>query len=438
MISVEITVLVIFILTYVGMLMFQKIRAFVALGAAVLFVLLTLLWPEASGLMPFEQVLPAIDWNVLMMLAGTMITVSFFIDSQMPARLSDMLLNSMPNVMWAVVALALFAGLISAFLDNVATVLMVAPVGLAISKKLKISPVPVIIAIAVSSNLQGAATLVGDTTSILLGNAAGMDFLAFFAMRNGAGVLKPGICWGVQIGAVFTIPVLLLIFRKLKKPLEKQALSPVNDYFPTFMLLGTVLLLILASFIPGKPGITNGLICCGVAVIGLIRAVFTNRTESFQNAIAEIDFFTLLLLASLFVIIKGVGNAGIIRDIAKLIKALAGGNVFALYTLIVWASVFFSAFIDNIPYTATMLPIIAALSRDLGIEPYVLYFGLLMGATLGGNITPVGASANIAGIGLLRKEGYEVKNSDFFKIGIPLTIVAVLAGYIYIWLVWRP
>ncbi|NLV50956.1 MAG: arsenic transporter, partial [Clostridiales bacterium] len=93
---------------------------------------------------------------------------------------------------------------------------------------------------------------------------------------------------------------------------------------------------------------------------------------------------------------------------------------------------------DNIPYTATMLPIIAALSRDLGIEPYVLYFGLLTGATLGGNITPVGASANIAGIGLLRKEGYEVKNSDFFKIGIPFTIVAVLAGYIYIWLVWRP
>ena len=125
------------------------------------------------------------------MIAGTMGLVTLFIDSRMPAYLAEQLIVRVPNVKWAVTVLALFAGVVSAFVDNVATVLMVAPVGLAISRKLKISPVPVLIAIAVSSNLQGAATMVGDTTSMLLGSYAGMNFLDFFWMQG-----RPAIFWG--------------------------------------------------------------------------------------------------------------------------------------------------------------------------------------------------------------------------------------------------
>jgi len=108
----------------------------------------------------------------------------------------------------------------------------------------------------------------------------------------------------------------------------------------------------------------------------------------------------------------------------------------SLKTVIVWASVLISAFIDNIPYVATMIPVIAGLATALEIDPTVLYFGLLSGATLGGNCTPIGASANIAGIGILRKEGYTVKNSDFFKIGIPFTISAIVPAYVYLWLMY--
>lgn len=115
---------------------------------------------------------------------------------------------------------------------------------------------------------------------------------------------------------------------------------------------------------------------------------------------------------------------------------MGGGNVFLLYKIIVWGSVIISAFIDNIPYVATMIPVVAGLSEVLGIDPTPLYFGLLSGATLGGNCTPIGASANITGIGILRKEGYEVKNKDFFKIGIPFTLAAIIPAYIYIWLVY--
>ena len=116
---------------------------------------------------------------------------------------------------------------------------------------------------------------------------------------------------------------------------------------------------------------------------------------------------------------------------------LGGGNVFILYTVIVWASVLLSAFIDNIPYVATMIPVIAGLAQTLEIDPTLLYFGLLSGATLGGNCTPIGASANITGIGILRKEGYIVKNTDFFKIGIPFTLAAIIPAYIYFWLIYK-
>ena len=123
------------------------------------------------------------------------------------------------------------------------------------------------------------------------------------------------------------------------------------------------------------------------------------------------------------------------RNVGSLTKA-GGGNVFLLYTIVVWASVLISAFIDNIPYVATMIPVLGGLAATLGVDPTPLYFGLLSGATLGGNITPIGASANITGIGILRREGHEVKNSDFFKIGIPFTLAAIIPAYIYIWLLY--
>ena len=134
--------------------------------------------------------------------------------------------------------------------------------------------------------------------------------------------------------------------------------------------------------------------------------------------------------------IGGISAQGVIDAAGSLLAKAGGGNIFVLYTIIVWASVLISAFIDNIPYVATMIPVIASLASTLGVDPTPLYFGLLSGATLGGNITPIGASANITGIGILRKEGYEVKNKDFFKIGIPFTLAAIIPAYIYIWLVY--
>ena len=129
-------------------------------------------------------------------------------------------------------------------------------------------------------------------------------------------------------------------------------------------------------------------------------------------------------------------ETGVIEDISALFVKLGGNSLFGMYSIIVWGSVIISAFIDNIPYVATMLPVVQGIAAMMGCDAHVLYFGLLVGATLGGNLTPIGASANIAAIGILQKEGYEVKASDFLKIGVPFTLLAVLTGYLYCWFVW--
>jgi len=438
--------LIVFALTYVLMFAFQKIRPYVALSSAALFIIV-----GSIGIFPgfsysFFNALSAVDWNVLMMITGTMGTVYFFIESRMPQLLSDIIISKVHSVKWLVVSLSLFAGIVSAFVDNVATVLMVAPVALAICKKLKISPVAPIICIAISSNLQGAATLVGDTTSILLAKAANLDFMDFFFVEG-----KIGMFWVTEAGALAATLIIYLLFRKENEKININDRTKIDDYFPTWMLCLTILSLILASFIPYKnnaapgqfykPDISNGLICLFFFLVCLVREmVKAKSTKPLKDVAGEIDFYTLGLLFGLFIVIGAITEAGIIDLIGNTLAKLSGdgsrGSVFLIYTVIVWMSVVFSAFIDNIPYTATMLPVVAVISNGLGIHPNLLYFGLLVGATLGGNITPIGASANITGLGILRKEGYEIKPQTFMKFSVPFTLAAVTTGYVMLWFIW--
>ncbi len=421
----KIFAIILFVLMYVGLIAFPKRRALIALGVSVIYLV--------AGILPISQIGTAVDWNVLLMIFGTLLLVDYFIESKMPNLIADKILKIAPNVMWVTILMSLFSGVISAFIDNVATLLMVAPVGLAICKKLKINPVGMIISIAVSSNLQGAATLVGDTTSIMLGAYAQMDFMDFFWMNG-----RPGIFFAVEVGALLTIPLMMFLFRKDKYPVSSDEMTTVTDYVPTIMMIAHVVLLMAASFIPDKPEITNGMICLICSLVGMAWEYFKDHDkERILRVMKNVDYDTVLLLTGLFIVIGGMTNMGVVDDLAKVIVDMGGSNLFLLYTIIVWSSVAVSAFIDNIPYVATMLPVLQGVTASLGIAPHLLYFGLLTGATLGGNITPVGASCNIAGVGMLRKEGHEVKFADFARIGIPYTLAAVIGGYVFLWIFWR-
>ena len=459
MAPITITALALFTVTYIMMMAFQKIRPHITVISALLFItlgIISALKPDLFGnefftladgsayRYGFNEAFNAIDLNVVMMIAGTMGTVYLFIESKMPQLMSDVLISKMPNMKLVIVAVSLFAGIVSAFVDNVATVLMIAPVALAFCKKVGISPVPSIICIAISSNLQGAATLVGDTTSILLAKAANLDFSDFFVHNSHVGMF-----WVVQAGAVASAFIIWFMFRKESAKIDFNNRTKVEDKFPTFLLVGTIVALIAVSFIPyksnvsegefGKPDITNGIICIGFFLVGVIRELLIKKNkEIVKNAFKEIDYFTIILLTGLFVVIGGIESAGVVDVIGNSIAKLGSGSIFVVYTIIVWMSVILSAFIDNIPYTATMLSIVPIIANGLGMEnPTLLYYGLLCGATLGGNLTPIGASANIAAIGILRKEGYEVKATTFMKYGIPFTMAAVITGYVLLWLIWK-
>ena len=338
--------LILFIAMYVLMIAFPGKRLIFVWGTALIFL--------AAGVLPLSAVPSAVNWNALMMIAGTMMMVDYFIDSRMPNRLAEKLMDKASSQMWLTIYMSLFSGFISAFVDNVATVLMLAPVGLAICRKLGKSPVAMILSIAVSSNLQGAATLVGDTTSIMLGAAAHMDFMDFFWMNG-----KPGIFFAVELGALATVPVMMFLFREDRQPAvnedKTEVLSPVSGVF----LVLTIVFLIAASFFPNKPENTNGMICIGMALLLMaIIALKHGTLEHANKAFAAIDRETLLLLSGLFIVIEGITRAGVIDDFAALIVKAGGKNLFILYTVIVWGSVLISAFVDNIPYVATMLPVL--------------------------------------------------------------------------------
>ncbi len=418
--------LVLFVLAYVLMLIFSNYRVYIALGFGVIFIL--------TRMLPLNSIISSIDWNVLLIIVGTMGLVELFIESHMPSLLADLIMEHVPNVRWAAVALALFAGVVSAFVDNVATVLMIAPIALEICKKLKTNPVPFIIGVAVSSNLQGAATMVGDATAVMLGSYANMNFLDFFWYKG-----RPSIFFAVEIGAVLAAAIMFWLFRKEKAAVPKGApRTKVTEYFPTVLLAGTIVLLILASAWPNRPDLTNGVICFGLLIIGLVWNCIKKKSfKAVVEPIKGIDFQTVGLLVGIFLVIGGISAQGVISAAANLLSKVGGGNIFILYTVVVWGSVVISAFIDNIPFVATMLPVIAQLCATMGMDPTLLYFGLLSGATLGGNITPIGASANITGIGILRREGFQVKNKDFMRIGIPFTLAAVIPAYIYVWALFR-
>ena len=415
-----------FVITYIFMIKFVNHRPLVVGISALVFIIL--------NIVPLNTVWGAIDFNVLLMIGGTMMLVSLFSESLMPTRLADLIINKVKDIRLIILFLSMFAGFVSAFIDNVATVLMIAPVAMSLAKKLNISPVKMIIAISISSNLQGAATLVGDTSSILLGSALNMTFFDFF-VYNG----HMGMFWIVQISALIASIVIYLQTKDMRGKVDAIEVTKVKDMMPTYLVILMIVLLIFASFIPQdqKIDILNGLICVCVAIFGVIYHLIRHGDKSIIKTVAsEIDFNTLGLLAGLFIIISGIENAGVIDEIAKLFIKLAD-KPFLLYTALVWGSVLISAFVDNIPYVATMLPVLSVISTHVPFDMTVFYFGLLSGATLGGNITPIGASANIASLGILKEAGYTVENKDFMKMSVPFTLTAVLIGYILVWFIYR-
>ncbi|MBI4981548.1 MAG: anion permease [Candidatus Omnitrophica bacterium] len=415
--------LIIFILAYILFIFLPNKRAHIAIIASLVLVF--------TQVITLKQAFYAINWNVMGIFVGTLIVADIFMQSRVPAYLAEIIVDRAKNTASAILYICILTGFISAFVENVATVLIVAPIALALAKKLKINPMNMMIAIAVSSNLQGAATLIGDPPSMLLGGFAKMNFGDFFFYKG-----RPSIFFAVEIGALFSFLVLYFVFRSHKEKVQLLAVEKVKSWVPTIILVLLIILLAGSSFLDAGFSYMAGILCVVAGIVSLIWEKFINKS-SIVAGIKNLDWETTFFLMGVFILVGSIALTGWIEALSNLLSGLIGKNIFLGYGLLVFMAVLLSAVIDNVPFLAAMLPVALSLSDKLQINPSLFLFGLLIGASLGGNITPIGASANIVACGLLKKEGIEVRFKDFMKIGVPFTIAAVSAASLFVWFVWK-
>lgn len=434
MLDPRLAAIVLFALSYILMLTFSKHRPLIALAAGVMFV--------ATGMLPLGSVLDALDFNALLILAGMMGLTHLFAGTKAPALAAEVLLDHARSLRWATVVLCLLAGILSAFVYNVAVVLLICPVAMAACKKRGVRPVGMVLAISVSANLQSAATFVSDTAATVLGSGAGLGFADFFWYQG-----KPSLFFAVELGGLVCALVLIFLTRREKAAISLEGQrTRITDPVPGILLLLALLGLACAGLVPGLPRIFGGIFCCALLIFGVVHNFWKQRKlEALLEPLLTIDWSTLGMLVGLFLMVGGLKHRNVIGSLAEFLADVTGGNLFGLYTCVVLGSLVICALVDKLPYVAAMLPVMGALAQQLapalGADAAAvgipLYFGLLVGAALGSNLTPIGAQANTAAIDLLHQEGCEIKHGDFFRIGIPFTLAALLPAYLYIWLVFR-
>ena len=374
-----------------------------------------------------------INWNVIGIFWGTAIVAEIFIISNVPALVANKLVSKTKTVGLAIIAVSVFSGFISSFCENVATVMIVAPIAFEISRRMKVSPVPFLIAIAISSNLQGAATLIGDPPSMILAGFLNINFNNFFFLNG-----KPGLFFAVELGAAASLFILFLAFKKFTQKTKTSEYKEVKTWIPSLLLILMTLGLISISIFGLDFNVFGGIVSVSFGLIAIIwYESFHKGTDKRFGLLIRFDWETLFFLFAIFILVGMLTERGIIDRIAHLVFAITGSNKLFAFLILVWVSVFLSAFIDNVPYVTAILPVGIILSKSLGIEPYLLCFGIVIGASIGGNITPFGAAANVVAVGMLKKRGHKVTFFDFVKLGLPFTIVATLIATLFIWFFWK-
>lgn len=430
------------ILMYVFVIIFQNKKVWFTTGAVFLLLILGMIFPgqvfseglASSGRFTviFHSLFELINWNILMIYVGSMIIAALFIYSKVPAIIADRIVSHSPNTGIAVVLILAMTGIISIFVENVATVLVMAPIAMALSKKLKLNPIPFMIGLAVMSNLEGTATLVGDPPSMIFASYSGYNFNDFFVHQG-----KLSIFFIIQTGMIVGCVFFYFIFGRVKEKAQIEKDTAIS-YVPLYLLLLMIFGLAGISFFSTELGYSSGCLVLGLGIIGLLWYKFYQKKNASEiwTLVKELDWETIFFLIGIFVVVGAISETGLLQDFAVFIEKLIGGNVFLGFVLILAFSVLISGFVDNVPYIIVMLPVAQTLAINIGIAQEIYMFALLVGSCLGGNLTPFGASANIVAMGILKKEGYPVNFGGFLKISAPFTVLTTVASAVVLWLIW--
>ncbi|NDB91997.1 MAG: hypothetical protein EB167_04715 [Nitrososphaeria archaeon] len=382
----------------------------------------------------FEFASNSIDFNTIGLLLGMMIIVSVLAETGIFQYIGVKMSKASKGSMWKLlVMMSVFTAVTSMFIDNVTTILLMIPVTFSIFKTFRRSPIPFILAQVLASNIGGTATLIGDPPNIMIGSAAGIDFNAF--------LIHMGPTIGVSLAA--SLILFKIFFRNelktkpqnLEEIMSQDERSFIKDrpllIKSLLVLFGTIALFVIHGALHIEPSI----IALGSA--GVLLLISRIKPEKILH---EVDWSTLIFFACLFITISIGKESGMIDVLAKTALRITEGNPWATFFTITWLSAVASAFVDNIPFAATMIPLIDILNQsptiaaefDHAISP--LWWALSLGVGLGGNGTLIGSSAGVIAIGLAEKHGHKITFNQFFKIGFPFMIITVAAGSVVLML----
>ena len=413
----EVIATVVFVVV-IGLIMSEKVhRAAAALAGAVILVI--------TGVMNGQKALSYIDFNTIGVLVGMMMLVAVIRQSGLFEYVAIKAAKMVHGDPWKImIAFILITAILSGILDNVTTVLLVGPMTIAIAKMLEINPVPFLMTQILASNVGGTATLIGDPPNIMIGSAANLSFVDFLKNTGVAVVLV----------IVFMIVMMRFVY---KKEIEVEGLdtSKIMNLDPDKSITDKPLLikgvavigLVIVGFIfHDKLGIESSVIALAAAALMLVIG-----GTSVENAIQDVEWTTIVFFMSLFVVVGGLTETGVIKQLAAVVIDKTAGHPVMMMLILLWASAILSPFLDNIPFVATLIPLVLALKAD-GMDVDPLWWAISLGACLGGNGTMIGASANVVLSDISTKHGYPITFKSYLRVGMPFMLGSVFISMVFL------
>lgn len=411
----KIIVLLIFVACYALALSRQVKIAYASLGAAALLLIFGILSLE-------DAIFEAVKWDVLGIYWGFMMVSFVFMKSRMPELMANKILTRVKTEKYAILSLSAVTAILSAFMENVGVVLMMAPVAIEMSKKLNSSLFYYLIAIAISSNVVTTVTMVADPPPIILALETGMKPLDFYWFQG-----RPGLGTLTIFGVIAALLTLLVQFRKMNQRVDvKSEKVPVTKGASVLFICG-----VAALFAAPGLGISVGIVGFAVGLISLYMG-----RDDLKEMLFEFDWNSFLFIVGVFMVIFTLNSSGLLKDFAGFMVDYGSKDPTFMLAFLTWISVAFSSFMDNVPYTILMIPVCEHLAELIGISAWPLLYGMLVGTGTGGNITPVGAAANVFACGILEKHGYTIILKEYLKIGLPFSFAAVATVHILLQIFW--
>jgi Na+/H+ antiporter NhaD/arsenite permease-like protein len=410
--------IVIFVAVYALIIWDKFDRAVVAFSGAVIVVLVRIISQEDAFL--------SIDFNTIGLLISMMIIVMIMRRTGIFEYMAvKMVKASKAEPVRLLIFMCITTGVLSSLLDNVTTILLILPITMSVTKDLKLEPIPFIIAEIFASNVGGTATLIGDPPNIMIGSATKLDFMQF--LINDAVIALPML--------LLTSIIFAFIYRKklvTTDDVKKKVLAIDEKLFITDKVLLIKSMVVFSMVIAGF--LLHGIFhyeSSTVAMVGAVLLLFVSGLNS-EEILKEVEWKTIFFFCGLFMLVGSIVETGVMSALAKAVIGATGGDMFLTVMAILWVSAIASAFIDNIPFVATMIPLIMELGQMSDMNIYPLWWALSLGACLGGNGTAIGASANVVAIGIADREGYHISFGHYFKIAFPVMLFTILLSTVYV------